>query len=87
MPFKHLNGKTYAFLSCTESGNGEDGSDTDDQIDPRGNRLYRYEYVNGQLINPLLLLDLTATPINSKGKHNGGKVLVGLDNDIHFRID
>lgn len=83
---KHLNGKTFVFFSYTESGNGEDGSDTDSQIDPLGNRLDRYEYVNGQLINPLLLLDLTATPINARGEHNGGKILIGPDNNIYFMI-
>jgi len=50
---RHLKGKTFVFLSYTESENNEDRSDTDSQIEPLGNRLCRYEYVNGQLINPL----------------------------------
>ena len=83
---KHLDGKTFVFLSYTESGNAKDGSDVDGNVDPLGNRLYRYEYVDGQLINQLLLLDLTATPINSRGEHNGGKILIGPDNNIYLMI-
>ena len=83
---KQADGKMFVFLSYTESGNGEDGSDVDDQVDPSGNRLYRYEYVDGQLINPLLLLDLTATPINFRGEHNGGKILIGPDNNVYFMV-
>ncbi len=83
---KQADGKMFVFLSYTESGNDEDGSDVDGQVDPSGNRLYRYEYVDGQLINPLLLLDLTATPINFRGEHNGGKILIGPDNNVYFMV-
>ncbi|NOJ31195.1 MAG: hypothetical protein DA329_03535 [Candidatus Nitrosocosmicus sp.] len=83
---KQVDGKLFVFLSYTESANGEDGSDVDDQVDPSGNRLYRYEYVDGHLINPLLLLDLTATPINFRGEHNGGKILIGPDNNVYFMV-
>ena len=62
---KQLDGKIFVFLSYTESGNNEDGSDVSNNIDPLGNRLYRYQYVDGKLIDPVLLLDLTAIPINS----------------------
>ena len=51
-----------------------DGSDFEDNVDPSGNRLYRYEYVDGRLKNPILLLDLTAIPDNGRGEHNGGKI-------------
>ncbi|VFJ14845.1 Soluble aldose sugar dehydrogenase YliI [Candidatus Nitrosocosmicus franklandus] len=81
-----LDGKTYVFLSHTESGNDEDGSDVEDDVEPEGNRLYRYEYVNGQLINPILLLDLTAIPPNDRGEHNGGKIRIGPDNNIYFIV-
>ena len=47
---KHLDGKIFVFLSYTESGNNEDGSDVSNNIDPLGNRLYRYQYVDGKLI-------------------------------------
>src|SRR6188472_3442250 len=83
---KQVDGKTYVFLSYTESGNGVDGSDFTEQTDPLGNRLYRYEFVDGRLINPVLLLDLTAIPDNGRGEHNGGKILIGPDNNIYYVV-
>lgn len=83
---KNQEEKTYVFLSYTESGNDEDASDVNNQIDPLGNRLYRYDYVDGQLINPVLLLDLTAIPPNGRGEHNGGKVLIGPDNNVYYMV-
>lgn len=84
---KHLDGKTFVFLSYTESGNNEDGSDVSNNIDPLGNRLYRYQYVDGQLIDPVLLLDLTAIPNNvNRTDHNGGKVTIGPDNNVYMII-
>jgi aldose sugar dehydrogenase len=47
------------------------------------NRLYRYELVNNKLINPKLLLDLPATP---GPYHNGGKVLIGSDNNVYVVV-
>lgn len=81
-------GKTYVFLYYTESGNGVDGSDTTagGKVDPLGNRLYRYEYVDGKLINPLLLLDLPAIPANGRAEHNGGKVQIGPDNNVYVIV-
>ncbi len=75
------DGKTYGFLFYTESGGGKSGDDVSSNTDPKGNRLYRYEYENGQLINPQLLLDLNALPVNGRAEHNGGKVLIGPDNN------
>ncbi len=83
---KQPDGKTFVFLSYTESGNDEDGSDVEDNVDPEGNRLYRYEFVDGQLINPVLLLDLTAIPPNDRGEHNGGKIRIGPDNNVYFIV-
>jgi glucose/arabinose dehydrogenase/plastocyanin len=83
---KQPDGKTFVFISFTESGNEVDGSDVESNVDPAGNRLYRYEYVDGQLINPVLLLDLTAIPPNDRGEHNGGKIRIGPDNNIYFIV-
>ena len=83
---KQPDGKTYVFLSYTESGDGVDGSDYTAQTDPLGNRLDRYEFVDGRLINPVLLLDLTAIPDNGRGEHNGGKILIGPDNNVYYVI-
>lgn len=83
---KQLDGTTLVYLSYTESGNDEDGSDVEDNVDPEGNRLYSYEFVEGKLINPVLLLDLTAIPPNDRGEHNGGKIRVGPDNNVYFIV-
>ena len=83
---KQPDGKTYVFLYYTESGNGLDESDADSLVDPLGNRLYRYEFVDGRLINPVLLLDLTAIPPNTRAEHNGGKVLIGPDNNVYLIV-
>jgi aldose sugar dehydrogenase len=81
-----IDGKTHVFLYYTESGDGVDSSDVNSQVDPLGNRLYRYELVDDQLINPALLLDLTAIPPNDRGEHNGGKVLIGPDNNVYLIV-
>ncbi|WP_458720858.1 PQQ-dependent sugar dehydrogenase [Candidatus Nitrosocosmicus sp. R] len=78
--------KTYVFLYYTESGGGKDGDDFNAGVEPVGNRLYKYEYHDGKLINPTLLLDLPATPVNNKGEHNGGKVIIGPDSNIYTVI-
>jgi glucose/arabinose dehydrogenase len=83
---KQPDNKIYVFLSYTESGINEDGSDVSGKIDPAGNRLYRYEYVNGHLENPILLLNLPAIPDNGRGEHNGGKIRIGPDNNIYYVI-
>lgn len=58
---------TYVFLYYTEI-EGNDGEDRQGK-DPIGNRLYRYELVDNKLVNPVILLDLPATP---GPRHNGG---------------
>ena len=78
--------KTYVFLYYTESGGGKDGDNINAGVEPVGNRFYKYEYYDGKLINPTLLLDLPATPVNNKGEHNGGKVIIGPDNNIYTVI-
>ncbi len=83
---KQSDGKIYAFIYYTESGGAKDGDDFTDNVDPAGNRLYRYEYVNGELLNPVRLLDLPATPQNNRGEHIGGKVLIGPDNNVYLVI-
>jgi glucose/arabinose dehydrogenase len=81
------SGKIYAFLYYTESGNGEDASDIENGVDPLGNRLYKYELVEGKLINPLLLLDLPSDPIKEgRTDHNGGKVVVGPDRNVYLIV-
>jgi aldose sugar dehydrogenase len=78
---KHENEPTYVFLYFTESES--DGKDAKQGSAPLGNRLYRYEFVDGKLMNPKLLLDFDA----SRGaSHNGGKLLIGPDNNIYLVV-
>jgi aldose sugar dehydrogenase len=81
---------TYVYLYFTESSNEEDGSDYCPKIvyceegnKPKGNRLYRYEFVDNKLVNPNLLLDLPATPGSD---HNGGALALGQNDDIYLVI-
>lgn len=73
---KHNNGPTYVFLYYTVSGGGAQSL---------ANVLYRYELVNNnqQLGNPKLLLNLPALPGTN---HNGGKVVIGPDNNVYTVI-
>ena len=76
---KSDSGTVYAFLYFTEAEDGSGGISSE----PAGNRLYRYEWINNQLVNPILLLDLPATP---GPRHNGGAVMIGPDNNIYLVI-
>jgi glucose/arabinose dehydrogenase len=80
---KHKNGPTYVFLYYTESGGRKTADDSTSGIDPSGNRLYRYELVNNQLVNPKLMLNLPGTP---GPNHDGGKVVIGPDNNVYVVI-
>lgn len=68
--------KTFVFLYFTESSSKDDG-------EPIGNRLYRYELINGQLTNQKLLLDMPAGP---GSKDNGGPIVIGPDNIVYSVI-
>jgi aldose sugar dehydrogenase len=71
---------TYVFLYYTESDR-EDGNDVSKEIDPIGNRLYRYELVNNKLIHPKLILDIPAMPGHY---HVGGVVIIGPDGNLYL---
>jgi aldose sugar dehydrogenase len=64
----------FVFLFVTETENQDDGNIL-------GNRVYRYDFVNGNLINPTLLLDLPYLPGPS---HNGGVMRIGPDNNLYI---
>jgi aldose sugar dehydrogenase len=74
-----VNSTTYVYLYFTESGNGDILS----KNISLGNRLYRYEFANNQLINPRLMLDL---PHGNLGIHDGGKIMVGPDNNVYVTV-
>lgn len=73
--------KTFVFLYFTEIH----GKDSDDRkgSPPQANRIYRYELVGNELVNPILLLDLPATP---GPRHNGGAIELGPDNNLYIPI-
>jgi glucose/arabinose dehydrogenase len=76
------NNTTYVFLYYTESTDEDNDNDGGEAI---GNRLYRYELDenNQELVNPRLILDLPATPGPT---HNGGKVVIGPDDNVYLTI-
>ena len=76
---KNQQGRTFAFLYYTEANNS--GIVV-------GNRLYRYELVDNKLVNPLLLLNLpaTSTILGHENNHNGGKVVIGPDNNVYLVV-
>ena len=83
---KHSMGPTYVFLYYTEAQT-KDGDDVNEGKKPLGNRLYRYELANNKLVNPKLLLSLPADldPVGpGEGRHNGGKILIGPDQNIYL---
>lgn len=73
--------KTFVFLYYTEIH----GKDADDRkgLQPDANRVYRYELVGNKLVNPILLLDLPASP---GSRHNGGAIEIGPDNNLYVPI-
>jgi glucose/arabinose dehydrogenase len=66
----------YVFLFYTETEKVDGGK-------VLGNRLYRYEYDAGELVNPKLLLDLPTIPGPS---HNGGVLKIGPDNKSVYLV-
>jgi glucose/arabinose dehydrogenase len=83
---KNDSANVYVFLYFTEAGGSASDSGTgtgSSSSDPIGNRLYRYEWINDQLVNPKLLLDLPATP---GPRHNGGAIRIGPDNNVYVII-
>jgi aldose sugar dehydrogenase len=74
----------YLYFTESESRDGEDlESEEEEKKDPLGNRLYRYELADNRLVNPKLLLNLPAHPHPA---HNGGKLMIGPDNNIYLTI-
>ena len=73
------NQSVHVFLYYTEN-KLKDGEDPNG---PLGNRLYKYEYVDGKLISPKLLLDLPTIPGPS---HNGGALKIGSDKQSVYLV-
>jgi len=76
------NDSNYIFLYYTESKEN-DGDDITEGKEPLGNRLYRYELIGNKLVNPKILLEI---PTGSISVHNGGKIIIGPDNNVYIVI-
>ena len=82
-----LNGSKNIYLFFTESGVGRDNLDFCPEIinclgdQPKGNRLYKYQFKDDKLVKPELLLDL---PASTGSNHIGGVIEIGPDNNIYL---
>jgi glucose/arabinose dehydrogenase len=68
--------KVKIFLFYTETEDIDNGNIL-------GNRLYKYDFIDGRLVNPTLLLDLPFLPGPS---HNGGVLDIGPDNNLYLIV-
>lgn len=75
-------GKTFAFIYFTNARE-EDGDDAVLENGAEGNRLFRFELVDGKLDNPEPLVYVSA---QRGASHNGGNVLVGPDGNVYFTV-
>jgi len=74
---------TRVFLYFTEART-HDGDDANKKpVNPIGNRLFRYDLADNNLINPKLLLNLPALP---GPRHAGGVLEIGPDKNIYLTI-
>ena len=69
-----LDNEVKVFLFYTETKDIDNG-------DILGNRLYKYDFIDGKLVNPKLLLDLP-----SGLRHNGGVLELGPDNHLYLVV-
>ena len=72
----NLNNEIKVFLFFTETEAVDNGNIL-------GNRLYKYDFIDGKLVNPTLLLDLPFLPGPS---HNGGVLDIGPDNNLYLVV-
>ena len=72
----NLNNEIKVFLFYTETKDIDNG-------DILGNRLYKYDFIDGKLVNPKLLLDLPFLPGPS---HNGGVLDLGPDKNLYIVV-
>lgn len=70
----------FVYLYFTESSTG---TDTGGASIPLGNRVYRYTWNGSALVNPLMILDLPATP---GPNHDGGNMTFGPDGKLYVVI-
>lgn len=79
---KNTKKHSYIYLSFLQSGEG-DVDEFRQGKSPKGNVVYRYELVNGKLIDPLLIQTTPGTP---GPFHYGGVLSVGPDGNIYHVV-
>jgi len=72
----NLNNEIKVFLFYTETKDIDNG-------EILGNRLYKYDFIDGKLVNPKLILDLPFLPGPS---HNGGVLDLGPDKNLYIVV-
>ena len=83
--------------TSSNSRSSSSSSNSNQNPDSMRNLLYKYELVGNKLVNPTLLMNLPATsPLLDSGastkigppenNHDGGKVLIGPDNNVYTAI-
>lgn len=78
--------QAHVFLYYTESAGHKDGDDTTENREPLGNRLYRYALVDNKLVDPKLLVDISASTTAKNAFHNGGKIVIGPDGALYLTV-
>lgn len=78
-----VNKQPRVFLYYTEAHKDREDEDKANSVEPIGNRVYRYDFVNGRLVNPKLLLDLPAMP---GPRHMGGVIAIGPDKNLYISV-
>jgi aldose sugar dehydrogenase len=63
----------YVFVYFTEKNKGQKPAD----------RLYKYEFINNQLVKPQLLMEIPATA-NHPERHAGGAILITANNTLYL---
>lgn len=66
-----MQNKTFVFVYYTEgvAKKSEEGKEQTEYIEAVANKIYRYEFVDGKLVNPLLIVEL---PAEQDFMDNGG---------------
>ena len=72
------NGTSHAFVYYIKAEVPGDG-----KTKPVNNSVYRYDITNGKFTNPKLVFEISK-PTLRESIHNGGKLMVGPDNNIYL---